>query len=222
MTKVICWDYDHTLGDFDKFQEKLGIYEAKPQPGLRYGIKNLLTQLSKEGHIHVITSVAVNEYISIGLQFTSLEGHFAKIFGKKYHKAYPHGKYYTPVLDYFNITREKAISDVLIVGDNESDKPLDISGVVFLHHYAGIVYDSAVLEKIIHKLGRDFKKGFDKIYSESAESKDIYTVDEGKRGFIEDISFDIGYGKGDHGVIIPTTTNIKAEKYRRNLEPVNF
>lgn len=174
--RAICWDLDETVGKFSALRynlrgeadtEEAREYREQIPVGLRYGIRDLLIELSDAGYSHYITTSSNRPYVVAALEHTNLTSHFRRVFtGKEIGSQW--GKLYRPVIEDLGFSDEEAISRMIVVGDAPGDMPTDINGLVFLQMAAGHETDALVIREVLVKLLEegegDFAKGFNKMY----------------------------------------------------------
>ena len=218
--KVICWDLDDTLGLFKSIQYELEgreyIDDEKPI-SLRYGIKDLLSNLSDQGYLHFVTTSGTFEYAQEALTRTGLIYYFEGIYGRDTISTDFFSKNYEPVAKQIGFSDEEAISNMIVIGDAPGDKPGDLEGLVFIMQNMCYLTDSYVTAKILETLDElgngDFNKGFEQMYlnptSEEFDEK-IYDID--------DIQLVLDYtskGAANEDKVVPRIRIIESEKYMK-------
>jgi hypothetical protein len=143
---VICWDLDHTLGNFTP----LILDQAAPS-GVRPGISDVLERLARQGVQHVLTTAGSRRYASSVLERTGLQHRIPRIFSGDEIDA-GSGKRYRPVAQAFGLTDLDAVRHMVAIGDLIYDQPADIDGLVFVHQPAGYRTDAVVLEDLLARL----------------------------------------------------------------------
>ena len=227
--RVICWDLDETLGNFrpigyEMMEKELPSF-IEPT-SIRYGISDLLTELSEAGYRHYITTSGSYDYAQEVLFRTDLAKNFTGVFGRETISNPYGGKMYQPVIDSENMTRDEARSNMIVVGDAPGDMPTDIEGLVFIHQDAGHKYDALVIREILVALleagDGSFKTGFEKLYSTTIPQRpDVQkrfqqrVLDLGNG-----ISFEMTYKEKtmdmlDDDEIVPVIERIFAPDYKR-------
>jgi hypothetical protein len=236
MKKVIAWDRDRTLGRFSILSRLLaGIPESEIpdniDEGLKPGIKKLLSDLIENGFEHYVVTSAGKELAQPILKISGLEGFFQKQFAGSDCLTYePIGiwdapdKLYSPVIEHSGLTPNQAKDNLLIIGDQDLDKPHDLEGVVFIEHPQGYRFHSYVLRSIIgallkrgnESLGRGFENMYETSKKKSSRPAPYYKIDFG--GGIE---IKLGYRTNPIGNV-PTITIIQADRYRSKPEPLKY
>ena len=167
--KGILWDLDQTVGDFRGYPiSKMGEGEAPPL-ALRYGMADLLDDLSPEsGFFHIITSSNGLGTIGEILRRVHLDKKFKTIYGKDEVDA-GEGKKYLPVGRDLQYSHEKMRTNLLVIGDSNHDKPVDIGGLVFMELPLNL--DALVAREIVTSLleagDGNFKAGYENLYNSS-------------------------------------------------------
>jgi hypothetical protein len=174
MVKVICWDLDYTLGNFDsvsailthnalpeRLREQHTIVIKEPITR-RHNIQQTLTRLSKAGYQHVITTSATREYAREALRITGLASQFTTIFdrdGTNPNLLTP-GKRYLSVIEQLGVKNPRA--NMIVVGDAYGDIPYDTKNMVAIIEEAAYRHDARGVERVITALAEKggFYKGF--------------------------------------------------------------
>lgn len=187
--RVICWDLDETLGSF----RKIVMPDDWETPvSLRYGMADLLKELSDDNYLHFVTTSGSFEYARTVLIRTGLESYFSGVFGDDLIGS-RYGKQYRPVAEKVSFNDGDMVARGIVVGDLGGDQPVDIAGLVFVE-VGNMNLDAVVIKKILSELldkgNGNFKAGFEMLYSLSQESN------PGKRDFSEKVY------KMDSGIIL--------------------
>lgn len=223
---TVLWDLDQTIGNFG------GMRALSPETAvpimLRYGMHGLLNDFSeKNGYQHYITSSAGLGYIGEALRRTHLDSKFTKIFGNETVNQTDQGKHYRPVARDFSEDEMRA--KMIVIGDGNRDKPVDIGGMVFVE--LGVpekAHDALVIREILTTLldegEGNFKSGYEKLY-DRAEPVDSST-DNSKRflSIGNDIGFTMEYRMAeevDKASLrrVPVICRIKADTHQKPFEP---
>ena len=226
--RVIAWDLDETLGNFRPIgYEMMG----KEMPSfieptsIRYGISDLLSELSEAGYRHYVTTSGTGEYAWGALTQTGLIKNFTEVFGREAVSNPYGGKLYRPVIESENMTDDEARSNMIVVGDAPGDIPADVEGLVFVRQDAGHKYDALVVREILVTLleaGKgSFKTGFEKLYA-STTPKYPENPPRFQQRLIDlgnGISFEMTYEGGtmlvDENETVPVIEQIYAPDYKR-------
>jgi hypothetical protein len=184
--KIIFWDMDETLGFFRHFADydkEDDVPENIAKFGRKEGIENLLQKLISDGFTHYVTTSGVEEYAKLALNVTGLSKYFRKLFPREKicHDLglgfYGEKDYRVPLKD-LGITDERAGSDVLIIGNSESDVPYNMKEIVSIIDADNWKRNSELTGKMIHMLmdngNGDFNKGFHKMYDDSEKTEPRY------------------------------------------------
>ncbi|HVA91571.1 MAG TPA: HAD family hydrolase [Chloroflexota bacterium] len=143
---IICWDLDHTLGNFTSL-----ILDRGATSGIRHGISGVLERLAQLGVQHVLTTTGSRLYASSVLERTGLRHRIPRIFSGDEIDA-GSGKRYRPVAQAFGLTDLDAVRRMVVIGDLIYDQPADIDGLVFVHQPAGYCTEAVVLEDLLARL----------------------------------------------------------------------
>ena len=217
--RVVCWDFDLTLGLFDSGDESLEDSDLeKPDFRLRKGLEGSLKRMGDRGYRHFITTTRHNTQI-VGdiLKTAGVGNYFEGIFGRD-SIFRGNGKLYCPVADHekVKISRGEIPSKMIVVGDMEHDRPIDVSDLLFVYQPEGYKYDSVVVERAIYFL--DSPGGFNGRFTDL-----VWKGDNEPKGFrkfnVGDISMVLCYMEG-HGCQNPVARSFGCEKYRK--DPVRF
>src|SRR3989344_7027171 len=154
--KVLCWDLDDTLGTFDAVAyEKDRSYDLFVKPPIKvvYGMKDLLKTLSSLGYVNFVATNSVRSYAEEALNRAGIREYFSQIFDRFQVRDF-YGKIYGPVLRRVDFSDEDARRNMVIIGNNPTDQPVDIDGIVFIQDDSYVNFDAAITGKLIDELGR--------------------------------------------------------------------
>jgi hypothetical protein len=235
--KIMCWDMDETLGHFRPLAYEI-LGEEVPNfldpTTLRHGIKQTLETLAQKGFVHYVTTSAPENIARNALTRTGISGSFEDVLGRDLvmgelwvrqdgYSSTIGGKNYSEVAQKQGLTPEQASSQMITIGDRQTDRPLDLEGVVFLEQGACYHYDSAIVEQVVDELLRrgagDIRKGFDSIYRDSSVERDVceeFAIERRKLMIADGLVVEVSYGnlKGVQDTF-PSIRIVEAEKYRR-------
>lgn len=171
INKIICWDLDETLGDFTKVsQEILCNLKGEPIPRsvqlkkvrLRYGIKEVLKELSKKGYQHVIaTSIGMGDVVKESLKRADITEEFSKIYLRDKTKKYlGRGKSCEDISKDLDLTEEEVYDKMMVVGNSYGDQPIDLEKLVFIYENRACLYDAKTAQEVIMRLNDENSTGF--------------------------------------------------------------
>ncbi len=228
--RTLLWDLDDTIGDFRGMRTGLLNPDLAQPIKLRYGMHELLNEFSEaNGYQHYITSSAGLGHIGEALRRTHLDGKFTKIFGRDTVKQTAHGKHYKEIVK--GSSAEERQGQMLIIGDSDRDKPMDVGGMVFMElgvsdapHEALVIRE--IITSILDKGDGNFRNGFKALYEE-ADQVESYENDRSTRRRIDignDISFALEYRRAEEVIdpneqLIPVICNIKSDSHRKPYQP---
>ncbi|MBI5389672.1 HAD hydrolase-like protein [Candidatus Woesearchaeota archaeon] len=245
--KIICWDLDFLLGNFESFSRALTGEPLSPDIigswGLRPGIKETLERLAHENYMHTITTTAL-EWRTQELMNRLGTGHyFSKIYTRE---TITTDKDYIVVMAYFGLSLEEAQKRMVIIGDGPGDRPdpsYGAAGIVFIleqNLYHDAVLFEHILADLLAKGDGSFNRGFQAIYGPlRTEERPLFSggkyaayppLDYISHGNISLVLQYIGTEGssvvlGEIGTpysLVPQITVKEAEAYRKPLEPVNL
>ncbi len=203
MRRLVCWDMDETLGSF----------KSGNKPVLTKGIQRVLQKLKDSGCNHVITTISTKGLAEQHMRRAGLISYFDGIFGLKDVLAAGRGKSYAKVASTMGITNPH--HEMLIVGNNEMDVPVDVDSVFILHQKA-IEYSAEVFFMLITELGKcdSWAAGFSAMQSRTNET----VLVPGFTGDLLDVDqISVGLGEMElKGSIVPNVliVNQVPEKYK--------
>jgi hypothetical protein len=224
---TILWDLDDTIGNFSGI--RLRTPEAASPIQLRYGIRDLLTEFSEDaGYCHYITSSAGTSYVNEALNRAYLHEKFARTFGNDTVKQTIDGKHYRPVAKGFS--EEEMQSRMIVIGDSDRDKPVDVGGMVFIElgnpeEPIEALVIREIVTTILDEGDGSFRDGYEKLYSraEPVRKADRQHAERRRLNIGNDIEFAMEYRQAaeiDNPNLqnIPVICNIKTETHKRPFE----
>lgn len=231
MTKIACWDMDGLLGNFENIahvmngnarvmnRNKGDMIEVY----LRADIKRVLGDMESDGFENILTSSAKPDYISGVLELVDLGRYFDVMLYKKHMMGnHLHGKHYKLVAEMYGLNEREAKSNMIVIGNQESDEPFDMS-LVFIEDKKALETSAQVCKFIITTLysagEEDFGRGFDNLYTIGNEG-----LGDSKRLNYPFISFSMGRRQRSSEIPeIPVIFEIEVEPpYRANAERLTY
>ena len=219
--KIICWDLDETLGSFrDLVSARSGNRSPHPQDVyvLRKDLIRTLNRLLDKGYRHVVVSSAKFDYSVKVLQTICLDAYFDKILGRSKPAEGIWGKRYKPAAEAFELNDSTAPSHMLVIADQASDEPVDLS-VVFIHDERGLETSALdyeyVAEALWEKGEGSFKRGFEFFFE---TGKRMTCLDQEMNFMLvsaritENITANLGYRNSPctQGLKVPVIYNLHA------------
>lgn len=164
--KAVCFDLDHTLGQFPTLLEDLPDEDAVPKGSysstLREGVPPLLEWTQRQGFLNFLTTTRSLAKASEVLKRTEIADYFEAIYeGAQIDVAF--GKQYLPIAERMGFSPQEAQKRMVAVGDLRSDQPVDLE-IVFICQPGGFQYNTESLQVTIETLltlgNKDLYRGF--------------------------------------------------------------
>ena len=178
--KLLLWDLDYTLGNFDCIVCELGdmiLPDGAPiKIQVREHIHETLQELSKD-YFSVITTRSSKTYAQIALERSGLYSYFENVYTKEQLcDNITALKNYCVVFEDFGYSQDMAKEQAIIIGDMFSDRCDCVRGVSFIHQKDGhllpahnIVTLLSLLEK---KNPLNFNNAISQLYLEGSKTHD--------------------------------------------------
>ena len=228
--RTLLWDLDHTVGDFRGMRTGVLNPEVAEPIKLRYGMHELLNELSEEnGYRHFITSSANLGYIGEALRKTHLDRKFSEVYGNDTVRQTATGKHYKEIVK--GVSAEEIQANMLVIGDSDRDKPLDVGGMVFLElGLSEEPVEALVIREIVTNILENgdgkFADGFKALYDRADQVHSSETDEHGSRRIDigNDIAFTMEYRKAEEIAdpeeqLIPVVCKISADSHRKPYQP---
>lgn len=209
--KQICWDFDRTMGLFNKPDETSEESENEDEAiGARFGMRQTLGVLLSRGYRHVITTANEIGYPLKTLEQTDFEAYIDNIFGV-WEILGDYSKNYDVVRDWLGWTKEEAVAKMVVIGDNyrKQDIPYNLP-CLFIEQDYGYRYDSKLIDIILQRLEQENPDNL----------SDAFGRLEGKRQVeCQGVTFSMEY-RLNQGILVPVISDIFAESYLRPVIPL--
>jgi hypothetical protein len=145
--RVIVWDLDGTLGNFDPL-EKNWTSNSAITVATRPGLAKALQALGRAGFVHSLLTLATPAYAAVALRGTGLHEHIARVEGQGQRKKGDVAGLATA----FGITATEAPARMLFVGDRMIFDEPDHPEVVFHLEPFALTRPAHELERLVLRL----------------------------------------------------------------------